>query len=111
MTEETKKQKLNDSFDDFPEGYEPNGDVNYEKNVYAVPSKKKAERKNYIGFSCDDCKGYYQSLGLPEKDVKDLVQQCSKHRLPIPPPPKSPKGTIYNHLKFDSCRHILPFSG
>ena len=53
--------------------------------------RTKEGRKELIGFSCDDCEGYYKHLNLPTEELEKLKQKCSKHRAAIAPPQHSPK--------------------
>ena len=53
--------------------------------------RTKEGRKELIGFSCDDCEGYYKHLNLPKEELEKMIQKCSKHRAAIAPPQHSPK--------------------
>ena len=63
----------------------------YRKVKSAKSVRTKEERQNLIGFSCDDCEGYYKHLNLSTEEVQKMIQKCSKHRAIIAPPPNSPK--------------------
>ena len=63
----------------------------YRKVKSAKSVRTKEERQNLIGFSCDDCEGYYKHLNLSTEEVQKMKQKCSKHRAIIAPPPNSPK--------------------
>ena len=58
-----------------------------------VPVKRKADRKLLLGYECSECRSYYSSLNLEEGKLNEIVQNCSRHRATIKPPPDSPKGT------------------
>ena len=58
-----------------------------------VPVKGKADRKKLLGYECSECRSYYTSLNLEEAKRNEIVQNCSRHRATIKPPPDSPKGT------------------
>ena len=79
----------NDSFDDFPPGYENDTANDDLKNAHVVV-RKKSERKKLKGYSCLDCSGYYDSHNLPEEEKAKIIQRCSKHRSTNPPPLHSP---------------------
>ena len=53
--------------------------------------RTKEGRKKLVGFTCDDCEGYYKHLNLPTEELKKMIQECSKHRAIIAPPKNSPK--------------------
>ena len=53
-----------------------------------VPSKKKADRALLIGFPCEDCNVYYETLTETERG--NVIQDCSRHRSTTPPPIESP---------------------
>ena len=63
----------------------------YRKVKSAKSVRTKEERQNLVGFSCDDCKGYYRHLNLSTEELQKMKQKCSKHRAIIAPPPNSPK--------------------
>ena len=82
-------ESLNNSFDDFPtqdtqELFERN------RKQANVPVKKKEERSKLSGFSCRECRDYYQNTNMPQDKVCELIQNCSRHRATIPPPINSP---------------------
>ena len=77
---------------------ERNENVNKERDENArklanVPVKGKADRKKLLGYECSECRSYYTSLNLEEGKRNEIVQNCSRHRATIKPPPVSPKGT------------------
>ena len=63
----------------------------YRKVKSSKSVRTKEERKTLIGFSCDDCEGYYKHLNLSTEELQKMKQKCSKHRAIIAPPPNSPK--------------------
>ena len=82
------------------ESYPPERNENVDKKsdenarkLANVPVKGKADRKKLLGYECSECRSYYTSLNLEEAKRNEIVQNCSRHRATIKPPPDSPKGT------------------
>ncbi|CAL1539851.1 unnamed protein product, partial [Lymnaea stagnalis] len=42
--------------------------------------RKKSEREKLEGFSCRECYEYYKTSGLSEEEMKQRMNQCSRHR-------------------------------
>lgn len=53
--------------------------------------RKKNEREALKGYECKCCKPFYDALGLTNKQRRDLVQMCSRHRYSHTPPTTPPK--------------------
>lgn len=54
-------------------------------------SRKKFERELMQGYVCENCRRFYNALGFTEKQKQNLIQLCSRHRLPKGvKPPKDP---------------------
>ncbi|KAG8199569.1 hypothetical protein JTE90_009408 [Oedothorax gibbosus] len=69
------------SFDRLPKKEEPN----YKYKEETV--RKKGDRKQLNGFDCKECEKYYADLGLSDKEKKERLKQCSRHRSKYAPPP------------------------
>ncbi|KFD57126.1 hypothetical protein M514_02011 [Trichuris suis] len=53
------------------------------------PVRKRVERKKLVGYSCNCCRGYFESLNLSEKEAARRLKAVSRHR-DFYVPPKSP---------------------
>ncbi|EDV22594.1 uncharacterized protein TRIADDRAFT_58980 [Trichoplax adhaerens] len=47
---------------------------------YSETVRKKNERRQLDGHACDLCKKYYSGLGLSEKELRERMKNCSRHR-------------------------------
>ncbi|KFM71559.1 DNA endonuclease RBBP8, partial [Stegodyphus mimosarum] len=69
------------SFDRLPVAPEPN----YKYKEATIRQKEK--RKQLNGFDCKMCEKYYTDLGLSDKEKKERLKKCSRHRGKFEPPP------------------------
>ncbi|CDW56499.1 DNA endonuclease RBBP8 [Trichuris trichiura] len=53
------------------------------------PVRKRIERKKLVGYSCNCCREYFESLNLSEKEAARRLKAVSRHR-DFYVPPKSP---------------------
>ena len=54
--------------------------------IVTKPIRKKDNREALRGFECKCCTPFYNALGLTDKQRKQLVQTCSRHRFKHTPP-------------------------
>lgn len=73
------KENMN-SFDRLPLSEEPA--FKYKNDVV----RKKDERRQLNGFDCKECEKYYSELGLSDKEKKERMKKCSRHRGKFTPP-------------------------
>ncbi|XP_054707867.1 uncharacterized protein MAL8P1.12-like [Uloborus diversus] len=73
------KENMN-SFDRLPFPEEPK----YKYKEETV--RKKAERRQLVGYDCKECEKYYSDLGLSEKEKQQRLKKCSRHRAKFVPP-------------------------
>ncbi|XP_035230895.1 DNA endonuclease RBBP8-like, partial [Stegodyphus dumicola] len=71
---------LLNSFDRLPAAPEPN----YKYKEATI--REKAKRKRLNGFDCKMCEKYYTDLGLSDKEKKERLKKCSRHRGKFEPP-------------------------
>ena len=64
------KRTLMNSFDMLPA----------KEYIFDKSPKKKSERAQMNGVCCWQCKQYYTSLGLSEKEIRMRQNKCSRHR-------------------------------
>ncbi|RWS08073.1 uncharacterized protein B4U79_01212 [Dinothrombium tinctorium] len=61
-----------------------------EMTVVDTCVRKKQERNLLNGYECEDCYEYFKDLGLPEKELRQRLNKCSRHRGHFSPP-KTPE--------------------
>lgn len=77
------KVNLDDSFDRLPK--KQGSDV-----AHVAVVRKQDERQKLQGHSCKECLQYYTSAGRSEEEIKQHMQQCSRHRAQFVPPDTPP---------------------
>lgn len=76
------------SFDKNPENRKRSPEYAYNLQ----PVRRKNERAKLDGWSCWDCKKYYEGLDLSEKELKECMKKCSRHRAKYDPNYYTPPG-------------------
>ena len=64
-----------------------NSNSNYR---YSLTVRKKEDRDKLRGFTCDDCKRYYETDKLSPRRLDVVLNRCSRHREISTPPPTTP---------------------
>ena len=89
-----KKTKGNDSLPSIK--LVPHVDYTEEKKrqkILELPVKKKAERAQLQAYDCkEECRKYYESLGLSKYQLEERLKTCSRHRGPHAERPTTPPG-------------------
>ncbi|XP_061178534.1 DNA endonuclease RBBP8-like [Saccostrea echinata] len=65
--------KHEDSFDRVPSKEQPNF-------AHVDVVRKQDERRKLPAHKCDECREYYEGLGLSEEEIQKRMQTCSRHR-------------------------------
>ncbi|XP_043468986.1 DNA endonuclease RBBP8-like [Leptopilina heterotoma] len=91
------------SFDKNPEKKKRSPEYAY--NIQSV--RRKNERAQLDGWSCWDCKKYYQGLDLSEKELKECMKKCSRHKAKYDPNYYTPPG-FWNPAFPDTLCPTLP---
>ena len=60
------------------------------------PNKNKFSRECLQGHVCNQCKAFYNALGLSEKQKKNLIQLCSRHRFEKGKKPPKEENNFWN---------------
>ncbi|XP_055998723.1 uncharacterized protein LOC125645841 isoform X2 [Ostrea edulis] len=68
-----------DSFDRVPGKEQPNF-------AHVDVVRKQDERRKLPAHKCDECREYFEGLGLPEEEILKRMQTCSRHRAKHAPP-------------------------
>jgi hypothetical protein len=56
------------------------------KAKFEEPIRRKSDRENLNGHSCDECARYFSALEKMGFDTKDMINTCSRHRTKYTPP-------------------------
>jgi len=67
--------------------------------------RKRADRKALQAFECAECRNYYSGANLNEDQLRDLLQQCSRHRSKNPPPAATPQVCWELDIRDDSSQN------
>ncbi|XP_018327912.1 uncharacterized protein LOC108738823 [Agrilus planipennis] len=91
---EMKEQSNKDQYASFIEDYMriPFKKSPSPKHAYQMETVRGKARQNLKGWSCKDCKKYYEALDLPEEELKEKMNKCSRHRSKFKPMNDTPVG-------------------
>ena len=68
--------------------------------------RKKDLRSSLYGGDCNECRNFYQAMyGNDPEKMKEMIQQCSRHRTKFSPDPGTPEG--YWDLSFADSQEAI----